>query len=139
MSDDAPPPPPASPPPSTPTPLPGPADETALPFGSGKLSVADDKLYCILAQFFSFIIWPWKKDESPAVNLSGKEALNFFLTALGAQIGLGILGQIPVAGCVFSLLGTAVGIATLVLVVIAALKASEGKFYQYPVNLRLIK
>jgi uncharacterized Tic20 family protein len=139
MSADPPPPPPSSTPPSAPTPLPGPADETALPFGSGKLSAADDRLFCILAQFFSFIIWPWKKDESPAVDLSGKEALNFFLTAFGVQIVLAILAQIPVVGCLSSILSTAVGIATLVLVVIAALKASDGKFYRYPISLRLIK
>ena len=149
MSDDATPPPPPErdptpppaqpPPPAASNPLLGTVDTTAPAFGSGKLSASDDKTFCILAQFFSFIIWPWKKDESPAVNAWGKEALNFLLTVLPIQIVLSLLSRVHFVGCIVSLLSTLVGLASLVLAVIAALKASEGKLFRYPVNFRFIK
>lgn len=145
MSDDAaPPPPPPAPEPSPvpPPPEPTPSGDT-LPLGAGKLSAADDKLYCILAQFFSFIIWPWKKDESPAVDKSGKEALNFLITVLIPQIGIMLISSIPalgqILGCLLAPISLLIGLAGLVLAIIGALKTSDGYFYKYPVNLRLLK
>lgn len=136
---------PAPPPPSAPPPPPGPIPTgTAsgvgekLPFGAGSVSVADDKLFCILSHFLSIIIWLWKKDESPAVNMAGKEALNFHITALIAQAALWILAFIPVVGCITAPLGMIAGLASLVLCIIGALKTSDGYFYKYPFNLRLI-
>lgn len=145
MSDEAapPPPPPApEPTPVSPLPPPSPNGET-LPFGAGRLSASDDKLYCILAQFFSIIIWPWKKDESPAVNQSGKEALNFLITVLIPQVGIMLISSIPglgqILGCMLAPISFLIGLAGLVLAIIGALKTSDGYFYKYPVNLRLIK
>lgn len=143
-----PPPQPSAPPPPPPAPA-HPVSDFAqaatatpgerLPLGAGALSVSDDKLYCILNQFLSLIIWLWKKDESPAVNLSGKEALNFHITSLIVQVVLGILSMIPFLGCLTVPISLIAGLGTLVLCVIGALKTSDGYFYKYPVNLRLIK
>ena len=87
------------------------------------------------------IIWLVKKDTMPFVNDQGKEALNFNITLaiVGFALlvlsiitfGIGLLIAIPA--------GIVIGIAWLVLVVIAAIKASEGVAYRYPVSIRLIK
>jgi uncharacterized protein len=80
------------------------------------------------------IIWLIKKHEFPSVDAHGKESLNF-------QISMTIYTLI--AGLsVFILVGfillPAVLIANLVLVIIAAIKASNREFYRYPLTIRLI-
>jgi uncharacterized protein len=87
------------------------------------------------------IIWLVKKDTMPFVNDQGKEALNFALTLTIIffvllmltimSLGIGALITIPVLMCV--------GIAALVLVIIAAVKANEGVAYRYPLTIRLVK
>ena len=81
------------------------------------------------------IIWLWKKDVNPAVDLHGKEAVNF-------QISMSIYAIIAVL-TMFILIGfvliAAVIIADLVLIIIASLHASRGEFYRYPFTIRFIK
>jgi uncharacterized Tic20 family protein len=87
------------------------------------------------------VIWLVKKDTMPFVNDQGKEALNFNITLaiIGVillllvimTLGIGLLIAIPV--------GIIVAIGWLVLTIIAAIKASEGVAYRYPISLRLIK
>jgi uncharacterized Tic20 family protein len=87
------------------------------------------------------IIWLVKKDTMPFVNDQGKEALNFNITLaiVGVvlllltimTLGVGLLIALPV--------GVLVGIGWLVFTIIAAIKASEGVAYRYPISLRLIK
>jgi len=87
------------------------------------------------------IIWLVKKDTMPFVNDQAKEALNFnitvaivflalFLLAL-LTLGIGLIVAIP--------LWIIIGIAWLVLTIIAAMKANSGEAYRYPFALRLIK
>jgi len=81
------------------------------------------------------IIWLIKKDEDAFINDQGKEALNF-------QITVGIIYVICGAtSCfvipIFIMMG--VGIAALVLAIMAAVKANDGVTYRYPFTLRLIK
>ena len=87
------------------------------------------------------VIWLVKKDTMPFVNDQGKEALNFNITLaiIGVillllvimTLGIGLLVAVPV--------GIIVAIGWLVLTIIAAIKASEGVAYRYPISLRLIK
>jgi uncharacterized Tic20 family protein len=83
----------------------------------------------------TLIVWLWKKEGRPFVDDQGREAVNFQLTVL-----------IAAAFCyalVFVFIGVplliALGIFNLVCIVLAAIKASEGVAYRYPINLRLIK
>jgi uncharacterized Tic20 family protein len=146
------PPPPAPPPPppaeAAPAPAPGsapsvpftPPTAEKLPFGAGVLSTTDDQFYSLLSQFIPLIIWLWKKDESPAVDMAGKEALNFHLTAVIALAVLTLANAIPVLGlCIFTPMFALVLLAAMLLCLLGALKTSDGYFYKYPVNLRLIK
>jgi uncharacterized Tic20 family protein len=87
------------------------------------------------------IIWLIKKDTMPFVNDQAKEALNFNITLaivglvlfilVIMTLGIGLLIAVPV--------GMIVGVAWLVFTIIAAIKASEGVAYRYPISLRLIK
>lgn len=93
----------------------------------------------LLGIFTSFIgplvIWLIKKDESAFVNDQGKEALNFQISIILYYIISFIL--------VFVVIGIfmiwAVGIFSLVMCIIAAVKANGGEMYRYPLCIRLIK
>lgn len=102
---------------------------------------------CHLSALLGFVVWgvgivlgpliAWliKKDTMPFVDDQGKEALNFQITVL--------LAGIVCSALVFVLIGipllAALAIVDLVFIIIAAIKASEGVGYRYPVSLRLIK
>jgi hypothetical protein len=82
------------------------------------------------------IIWLIKRNEIPFANDQGKESLNFQISALIA--GLIISPTICLFGIGIFLL-VALGIADLVLVIIATIKANGGEAYRYPYAMRLIK
>ena len=81
------------------------------------------------------VVYLARRDNSAFVAAHGKEALNFNITVLLATIVCMLLMMVFVG----FLLGTALFVAWLVLTLIAAIKASEGQLYRYPVSLRLIK
>ena len=81
------------------------------------------------------IVWQIKKPEFPQVDDQGKEALNFQITVLLAAIVSFVLMFVVIG--IFLL--AAVGIANLVFIIIATLRANQGELYKYPFNLRLIK
>lgn len=87
------------------------------------------------------IIWLVKKDTMPFVNDQAKEALNFNITIAIVFIILTILSVATLGfGLVIALpLMFIIGIAALVFIIMAAIKANEGKAYRYPFALRLIK
>ena len=80
-------------------------------------------------------VWLLKRGDSPEIDAHGKESLNF-------QISMLIYDAIAAILCIF-LIGIpiliALWVANTVLVIIASVKASEGKFYQYPFTIRFIK
>jgi uncharacterized Tic20 family protein len=80
------------------------------------------------------ILWLIKRQELPSVDAHGKESLNFQISvtiymAVAAVLMLVIVGF-------FLMIGIAV--ASIVLVVIAAIKASNGELYRYPLTIRLV-
>ncbi len=81
------------------------------------------------------IVWQLKKDTDPFVDDQGKEALNFQITMAIALL-ISFLLVFVVVGIVLIWL---VGIAALVLTIIAGIKANEGKAYRYPFCWRVIK
>jgi len=97
----------------------------------------------LLGLFFHFLghilgplaVWLLKRGDSPEIDAHGKESLNF-------QISMLIYDAIAAILCIF-LIGIPILIAlwvlNTVLVIIASVKASEGKLYQYPFTIRLIK
>jgi uncharacterized protein len=80
------------------------------------------------------VLWLWKREPNPGVDLHGKEVVNF-------QISMSI--YMLLAGLsMFILIGfvllPAVIVTDLVLIVIASVKASRGEFYRYPLTIRFI-
>ena len=96
-----------------------------LPFGSLVL-------FTILGPL---IIWRTKGQTMPFVAEQAKESLNF-------QISVFLLGLVFVV-LAFVLIGFVLlwllGVANLILVIIAAIQVSSGKPYRYPFCLRLVK
>ena len=87
------------------------------------------------------IIWLLKKDTMPFVADQAKESLNFNITVTAIFLALMILGFITLGiGFVIALpLMFIVGIAALVLIIMAAVKANDGVRYRYPFTIRLLK
>jgi uncharacterized Tic20 family protein len=80
------------------------------------------------------VVWFARRDLDPVVREHGKEAINFNLSFV-------------IWGCVawvlkFVLIGFVLGpvvlVAWMVLIVIAAVKASNGTLYRYPFTIRFI-
>ncbi len=103
----------------------------------------DDKLWMVLCHLslllgvgflLPLIVYLVKKQDSPAVANHAREALNF-------HISLFVYGFVSVL-LVFVLIGIPllilIGIGSLVCSILAAVKASEGSFYRYPLNIRLL-
>ncbi len=87
------------------------------------------------------VIWMMKKDTMPFVNDQAKEALNFAITVSIIFLALLILTVMTLGiGALLTVpLMLIVGVAALVFVIIAAMKANEGVAYRYPFALRLVK
>ena len=87
------------------------------------------------------VIWLVKKDTMPFAGDQAKEALNFNITLLIAGLVLVALTMVTLGiGVVLTLpLGIALGVAWLVLTIMAAIKSNEGVAYRYPFTLRLVK
>jgi uncharacterized Tic20 family protein len=104
---------------------------------------ADGKIWAVFAHLSFFLGLPFilpliiylvKRDESPYVAENAREALNFHITVLLAGIVCMILMLVLVGVVLFFV----VVIASCVLSIIAAIRASEGGVYHYPCTLRLI-
>jgi len=81
------------------------------------------------------IVWLAKKEESEFINEHGKESVNF-------QISLTIyllVASITFLICVGFILVPAIVVAGVILVIIAAIKASDGREARYPLTLRFLK
>ncbi len=87
------------------------------------------------------VIWLIKKETMPFVDDQGKEALNFSITVSIAFVALMIMTIMTLGiGALLTIpLMLAIGITSLVFVIIAAIKSHEGVRYRYPVALRLVK
>ncbi len=87
------------------------------------------------------LVWQAKRQEFDYVDDQGKEALNFQITTSIVALVLFVVGfatMILCIGWIFWLLMLPVGLASLVLTIIAAIQANDGERYRYPVSLRLV-
>src|SRR2546428_2054505 len=81
------------------------------------------------------IVWLAKRSDSPEIDEYGKESLNFQISMLIYNVIAGVLCLVLVGFIILVILH----ILNLVLVIVASIQASEGKFYRYPLAIRLIK
>ena len=87
------------------------------------------------------IIWLVKKDTHAFAADQAKEALNFNITLLlvGLLLGLVTVVTFGIGALLTVPLGLLLGVAWLVLTILAGIKANEGTAYRYPFTLRLVK
>jgi uncharacterized Tic20 family protein len=81
------------------------------------------------------IVWLAKRNDSPEIDEHGKESLNFQISMLIYNVIAGVLCLVLIGFVILAILH----ILNLVLVIVASIRASEGKFYRYPLTIRLIK
>lgn len=77
------------------------------------------------------IVYLVKKDESPTITYHAKEALNFHISIVIYSFACAIT-------CIGIPLAIGIGIAGIVLSIIAAIHARDPIPYRYPLTLRLV-
>jgi uncharacterized Tic20 family protein len=91
---------------------------------------------CLVTLFWApLIIYLLKKDDSKFVAEHAKESLNFQISL----IIYGIIFCILIIVIIGIFLLWALSLAGLILIIVATIRASEGKIYRYPFCIRLIK
>ncbi|WP_462180971.1 DUF4870 domain-containing protein [Pseudoalteromonas gelatinilytica] len=81
------------------------------------------------------IVWLVKKEEMPLVAEHGRKSLNFQLTMMIAYIVCFMLMFVVVGVILLPL----VALFSLIMVVISAIKANDGKEVKYPMAIEFIK
>lgn len=82
-----------------------------------------------------FIVWLVKRHDGDTVAAHAAEALNFHLSLIFYTICL-----IPLCVIVVGIpLLIVMGIASVILAIVAAMKASDGQFFRYPLTIRLVR
>jgi uncharacterized Tic20 family protein len=117
------------------------------PPGQGQLSPDQERLWAMLAHLLSFVaaylflgfVAPLVVllvfgPRSPYVRAHAVESLNFNLTWLLYAI-VGVVLAFLVIGIPILI---ALGIAYLVLVIIASVRANNGEFFRYPLTIRFV-
>jgi len=127
-----------------------PAPQPAAP-----LTEAEDRQWAsfahlggILSILPSLIIYLVFKDRGPFTRVEAKEALNFQITILIAEIVLGIVGGILSVvlffatyggSTIFGGLGWVAWLVGVIFSIVAFTKVKDGIAYRYPFNFRFIK
>ena len=81
------------------------------------------------------IVWLLKRDESPEIDAHGKEAVNFQLSMLLYNIIAAVFCLVLIGFLILPILW----VLNAILVIIAAIKASDGEFYRYPMTIRFLQ
>jgi uncharacterized Tic20 family protein len=86
----------------------------------------------------ALIMWVIKKDASAYVADHGKEAMNFQLSLVIYWVVGFLLALTGIGACVGGPLIVATYILGIVGMVLAAVAANQGRYYRYPMCLRMI-
>jgi uncharacterized protein len=80
-------------------------------------------------------VWLTRRDRDQFIDQAGREALNFGITIAiyGAVL---LVAALLLVGIPFLIIGV---VAWVVLASLAAVKASQGQTYRYPLTLRLVR
>jgi uncharacterized Tic20 family protein len=80
-------------------------------------------------------VWLTRRDRDPFIDEAGREALNFGITIAiyGAVL---VVAALMLVGIPFLIIGV---VAWVVLASLAAVKASQGQGYRYPLTLRFVR
>jgi uncharacterized protein len=93
-------------------------------------------ILCLACSFIApLIIYLIKKDESDFVRAHAAESLNFQLTVIVVYLVSFVLAFVIIGFFLMFL----IGIASLVLIIVATIKASENKLYRYPFSIKFVR
>ena len=81
------------------------------------------------------VLWLIKRTDSPYLDRIGKEAINFQISYTIYAIVAGLLCFVLIGFLIFPILF----VAWVVLMVMAAVKTSNGEEYKYPFTIRLLQ
>lgn len=81
------------------------------------------------------ILWLIKRDDAPELNAHGKEAVNFQISMLIYNAVAAVFCLVLVGFVFLAILW----VLNAIFVIIAAIKASDGEFYRYPMTIRFIQ
>lgn len=87
-----------------------------------------------LAFLGPLVVWLVKREDHPFIATHAREALNFNLSVLIYGIVAGFLSLLLIGIPIL----IAIGIAWIVLTIIAAVKAENGEGFRYPLTIRFI-
>lgn len=98
----------------------------------------------IAAYFFvgwvtPLVVWLLQRRTDPVVAQEARIALNFQLTVLVGLVAARIVEEFPFVGVVGTIARVGLGIAALVLAVLAAMAVSTGARHRYPFTLDLVR
>lgn len=81
------------------------------------------------------IVWLMKREDSPEIDAHGKEAVNFQLSMLVYNLVAAVFCLVLIGFVFLAILW----VLNAVFVIIAAIHASDGKFYRYPMTIRFLQ
>ena len=127
----------------TSSPLPPPAPVNVSTIANQRTWAAFIHASALLGVFIHFpghllgplILWLVKRDDSPELDAHGKEAVNFQISML-IYNAIAAVFCLVLVGFVFLAI---LWILNAIFVIIAAIQASDGKFYRYPMTIRFIQ
>ena len=88
------------------------------------------------------VLWLIKRGDSPYLDRVGKEVLNFqisFSIYISATLAVGTVLLIFLIGILFYFLAAAIWVAWIILMIVGAVKTSNGEEYKYPFTIRLLQ
>lgn len=89
----------------------------------------------VLAFVLPLIVYLVMRPESPYVTHHAREALNFHLSIL-----LYAIICIPLCAIVIGVIGLiGIGLTGMICAIIAAIHASNGTYYKYPITIRFVR
>jgi uncharacterized Tic20 family protein len=102
---------------------------------------SDEKLWILFAHLsflvglgliVPLVIYLVKKPESTLIGDHAREALNFHISVYVYMLAMCIT-------CFLAWLAPVVWVAGAIAAIVAAIKASDGQFFRYPLTFRLVK
>jgi len=88
------------------------------------------------------VLWLIKRGDSSYLDRVGKEVLNFqisFSIYISATLAVGTVLLIFLVGILFYLLAAAIWVVWIILMIVGAVKTSNGEEYKYPFTIRLLQ
>lgn len=113
------------------------ADVSTRPGGNDKIWSMLSHLSALFGVgiILPLVVYLAMRNESDYAASNAREALNFHITVF-----IYVICCIPLMFVLIGIpLAIVIGIGSIVLAIIAAIKASKGECYRYPLTLRLVK